>query len=130
MPPLSSPVWSYPCCATAEQIEDPGEAFETLLRSYLESAEGDAAFQLALLGSGGGQRNGATAQKDEFRTIVSRIIDRAIAAEAVRADLTVADFPLLACGIVSAMYFKPGGAEEDWRRHLDLILGGIRADRR
>jgi len=30
----------------------------------------------------------------EFRTIVSRIIDRAIVAEAVRADLTAADFPL------------------------------------
>lgn len=115
---------------TAEQIEDPGEAFETLLRRYLESAEGDAAFQLALLGSGSGQRNGATAQKDEFRTIVSRIIDRAIAAEAVRSDLTVADFPLLACGIMSTMYFKPGGGEQDGRRHLDLILGGIRATRR
>jgi hypothetical protein len=39
----------------------------------------------------------------------------------------VADFPLIACGIMSTMYFKPGGAAEDWRRHLDLILDGIRA---
>jgi len=31
----------------AEQISDPGESFETLLRSYLEAAEGDASFQLA-----------------------------------------------------------------------------------
>jgi AcrR family transcriptional regulator len=121
---------------TAEQREDPGQAFETLLRSYLESAEGDAAFQLALLGSGSGpglgpgQRDSATAQKAEFRAIVSRIIDRAIAAGAVRADLTVADFPLIACGVMSTMYFRPGGAEEDWRRHLDLLLDGIRAPRR
>jgi hypothetical protein len=56
--------------------------------------------------------------------------DRAIAAGAVRADLTGRRLPLLACGIVSTMYLKPGGAEEDRRRHLDLILGGIRANRR
>lgn len=115
---------------TAEQVTDPGEAFETLLRSYLESAEGDAAFQLALLGSTSGQPDFAPAQKGEFRAIAARIIDRAIAAGAVRADLTVADFPLVACGIMSTMYYKPGGAEGDWRRHLDLVLGGIRAQRR
>src|ERR1700743_3419497 len=34
-----------------ELIAEPGAAFETILRSYLEAAEGDAAFQLALLGS-------------------------------------------------------------------------------
>jgi AcrR family transcriptional regulator len=111
----------------AEQVGDPGEAFETLLRSYLESAEGDAAFQLALLGSGSGQRGVAAGQKSEFRTLVSRIIDRAIAAEAVRADLTAADFPIITCGIMSTMYYKPGGAEDDWRRHLALVLDGIRA---
>jgi AcrR family transcriptional regulator len=114
----------------AEQIEDPGEAFETLLRSCLGSAEGDAAFQLAILGSGPGRRDGPPAQKAEFRAVVTRIIDRAIAARAVRADLTVADFPLLICGIMSTMYYKPAGTEGDWRRHLDLVLGGVRAEPR
>jgi AcrR family transcriptional regulator len=109
----------------AEQVEDPGEAFETLLRSYLESAEGDAAFQLALLGSGSEHRGSARAQKDEFRAVVSRIIDRAIAAGAVRADLTAADFPVITCGIMATMYYKPGGTEDDWRRHLALVLDGI-----
>jgi AcrR family transcriptional regulator len=52
----------------AEQIDDPGEAFETLLRRYLESAEGDAAFQLAVLGSGGGSPDGVTAQKGDGRS--------------------------------------------------------------
>ena len=111
----------------AEQIEDPGAAFETLLRGYLESAEGDAAFQFALLSSGRAQQAGATVRKGEFRAVISRIIDRAIAAGAVRADLTAADFPLIVCGVMSTMYFKPGGAEEDWRRHLALVLDGVRA---
>lgn len=111
----------------AEQIKDPGAAFETLLRSYLESAEGDAAFQLALLSAGSEQRTSAPAQKDEFRAVISRIIDRAIAAGAVRADLTAADFPIITCGIMATMYYKPGGTEDDWHRHLALVLDGIRA---
>jgi AcrR family transcriptional regulator len=111
----------------AEEIKDPGQAFETLLRGYLELAQGDAAFQFALLGSGAGQGSGPTAQKTEFRAIVSRIIDRAIAAGAVRPDLSVADFPLIICGVMATMYFRPGGAEGDWRRHLDLVLDGLRA---
>ena len=114
----------------AEQITDPGQALEALLRRYLESAEGDAAFQLALLGPGSGPRDAAAAPKDEFRAIAARIISRAIAAGAIRPDLTVADFPLITCGIMATMYFKPAGAEQDWHRHLDLVLDGIRAQRR
>jgi AcrR family transcriptional regulator len=110
----------------AERIEDPGEAFETLLRDYLESAGGDAALQFSILGSDSRQRYGAPVQKVEFRAIVARIIDRAIAAGAVRADLTIADFPLITCGVMATMYYRPGGDEEGWRRHLDLVLEGIR----
>jgi AcrR family transcriptional regulator len=113
----------------AEQISDPGEAFETFLRTYLGAAEGDAAFQLALLGSDGPRRESITEQKAEFRTIVTRIISRAVAAGAIRADLTFADFPLITCGAMSVMYFKPAG-NPDWRRHLELVLDGIRAKTR
>ncbi len=112
-----------------EQISDPGEAFEAILRSYLEAAEGDAAFQLALLGSDSPQWESIAGQKAEFRAIVTRIIDRAVAARAIRADLTFADFPLIACGVMSSMYFKPGG-NPDWRRHLELVLDGIRTESR
>src|SRR5882672_1119325 len=35
----------------AERITDPGEAVEAVLRSYLEAADGDASFQLALMGT-------------------------------------------------------------------------------
>ena len=108
---------------SVEQIPDPGEAFEALLSGYLSAAEGDSALQLALLGSDG---RGFTDQKAEFREIVTRIINRAVAAGAVRDDLTVADFPVLATALMSTMYFKPSPTA-DWRRHLDLQLNGIRA---
>lgn len=109
----------------AEQITDPREAFETILRSYLEAADGDASFQLALMGSNDLEWEGLKQEKAEFAEIVTRIIDRAVAAGQVRADLTCADFPVLTCGIMSTMYFKPGG-NSDWRRHLQLALEGIR----
>lgn len=44
----------------------------------------------------------------------------------LRADLTFSDFPLIACGVMSTMHFKPG-SNPDWRRHLQLVLDGIRA---
>lgn len=111
---------------TAERISDPGEAFETILRSYLEAASGDAGFQLALLGSNELRWEGIGAQKAEFAEIVTRIVDRAVAAGKVRGDLTYADFPAMTCGVMSTMYFKPSHGT-DWRRHLELLLAGVRA---
>jgi AcrR family transcriptional regulator len=109
---------------TAERIGSPWESFETLLRSYLEAAEGDASFQLALMGSGDVEWSGVRQEKAEFTEIAARIIERALAAGAVRSDLTPADFLLLARSVVATMYFKSGGGG-DWRRHLELVLGGI-----
>jgi AcrR family transcriptional regulator len=77
----------------AEQITDPREAFETILRSYLTAAEGDAGFQLALLGSTDLEWEGVQAQKAEFAAIVGRIINRAVASGHLRSDLAFADFP-------------------------------------
>ncbi|MCW3819872.1 TetR/AcrR family transcriptional regulator [Micromonospora sp. DR5-3] len=109
----------------AEQITDAGDAFETILRNYLEAADGDASFQLALMGSDDLEWERIRQQKAEFAAAVTRIIDRAVASGRVRADLTLADFTLVASGVISTMYFKPGG-NADWRRHLQLALDGIR----
>jgi AcrR family transcriptional regulator len=110
---------------TAERIEDPGEAFEAVLRSYLEAADGDAAFQLALLGSTEFEWEGVVQQKAEFAEIVTRIIERAVAAGEVRDDLSYPDFPLITNGVMATMYFKPSG-NDDWRRHLELVLDRVR----
>jgi AcrR family transcriptional regulator len=109
----------------AEEITDAGAAFETILRSYLEAADGDATFQLALMGTDDLEWERVRQQKGEFAEIVTRIIGRAVASGQVRADLTLADFTVLASGVISTMYFKPGG-NTDWRRHLQLALDGIR----
>jgi Transcriptional regulator SbtR-like, C-terminal domain len=77
------------------------------------------------MGSEDVEWEGIRHQKAEFAEIVSRIIERAVAAGAVRDDLTQADFPLLARGVMSTMYFKSAG-NSDWRRHLELTLQGVR----
>jgi AcrR family transcriptional regulator len=110
----------------AERIADPGAAFEALLRGYLEAADGDASFQLALMGTNRPEWTYIKQQKAEFTEVVKRIIERAVAAGRIRADLTVADFAVLANGVISTMYFQPGG-NADWRRHLRLLLEGVRA---
>jgi AcrR family transcriptional regulator len=109
----------------AEAIGDAGEAFETFLRRYLEAADGDAGFQLALMG-GDIEWSGLEQEKTEFGEIASRIIARAVAAGAARADLTYTDFRLLSRGVISTMYFKQAG-DGDWRRHFELTLEGVRA---
>jgi AcrR family transcriptional regulator len=111
----------------AEQISDPGKAFEAILRSYLEAADGDASFQLALMGSGDIEWEGLEQQKADFGEIVTRIIDRAVAAGAVRSDLTYADFALLTRGVMATMYFRRPGSS-GWHRHLELALEGVRGD--
>jgi AcrR family transcriptional regulator len=109
----------------AEQIADPGEAFEATLRGYLEAADGDATFQLALMGTDDLRWDLVQEQKAEFAQAVGAIIDRAVAAGRIRPDFTGADFTILARGIISTMYFKAGGTS-DWRRHLELVLDSVR----
>lgn len=108
----------------AEEIEDPGEAVETLIRQSCVEVEGDAGFQLAMMSPDELEWEGIEQEKAAFAEPATRIIDRAVKAGAVRSDFTFADFPLMMCGITSTMYFAPAGA--DWSRHLDLLLAGLR----
>lgn len=109
---------------TAELISDSRRSFEAILTSYLEAAEGDVGFQFAMLGSNDLEWTGIRPQKAEFEEVVTRIITRAVAEGTVRADLTYDDFPAMTCGVMSTMYFKPSGS--DWRRHLTLLLEGLK----
>jgi AcrR family transcriptional regulator len=110
--------------AEAEQIVDPFESLEAALLTSLMTVAGDTGFQFAMMRSGELEWEGIEEQKAAFAATMTRIIDRAKAAGVVRPDLTFDDFPMLLCGITSTMYFKPGTA--DWKRHLELILDGLR----
>ena len=109
----------------AEDTVDPRDALETVMRRSAEAVEGDIGFQLAMMGSNELEWEGIEEQKAVLAAVVSRIIERAIGAGVVRDDFTFEDFGMVMCGITSTMYYKPGSA--DWRRHLAIILQGVRA---
>ena len=102
---------------------DPREALEHVMRRSAEAVEGDAGFQLAMMGSNQLEWEGIEEQKAALAEAVTRIISRAAAVGAVREDFTFEDFGMVMCGVTATMYYKPGTA--DWRRYLELILHGV-----
>ncbi|MEU7841597.1 helix-turn-helix domain-containing protein [Micromonospora sp. NPDC049114] len=105
----------------AEAVEDPWTAFETLLLDYLAAAQTDAAFRFALLGPAEPHWADIVAEKKEFAAIADRIAQRAVAAGRLRADFLADDFVLITRGAMANMT-----GTGDWRRHVALLLDGIR----
>lgn len=112
----------------AGDIDDPLAALESVIRESAQAVEGDAGFQLAMMGSDELEWEGIEQEKAALDAAVGRIIGRAADAGVIRPDFTFEDFGMLMCGITSTMYFKPGSA--DWRRHLEIVLDGICAPSR
>lgn len=105
----------------AEESEDPWAAFETLLYGYLEGAQADAAFRFALLGPEEPRWTDIGAEKAQFAQITERVVRRAIEAGHLRADFHADDFALITRGAMANMTDAL-----DWRRHIALVLDGIR----
>jgi AcrR family transcriptional regulator len=112
--------------AEAERIVDPLASLEAVLTISLEAVDGDTGFQRAMMSADELEWEGIEEDKAAFDDAVARIIERARTAGVVRSDLTSDDFPMLLCGITSTMYFKTGAG--DWRRHLELVLDGVRVE--
>jgi AcrR family transcriptional regulator len=110
----------------AEVIPDPMRSLEALVRGYLAAAADDAAFQRALMELDDFEWDGIERDRAALGEVVTRIIDRAAGAGAIRRDTTFADFSMLTCGVLSTMYYQPGGAM-DWVRHLEIVVAGLRA---
>ena len=111
--------------AECESIEDPYGALVTMMRRHAESAEGDVAFQLAMMRLNEFHWGGIEDDKAALNAVVWRIIERAQAAGQVRADLRIEDYGMVMCGITATMHFMGNG--RDWRRQLELILTGLRS---
>jgi AcrR family transcriptional regulator len=108
----------------ALEIEDPWEAFAEGLRRNAEVMAADVALREALtrLGPAAGHSEQGRA---ELEALAGRLIARAQEAGALRRDVSVADIGALMSGLGSSM----GRADVDWRRHLDILLDGLRAAR-
>jgi AcrR family transcriptional regulator len=105
----------------ALEVEDPWEAFAGLLRANAEMCARDLGVQHALAREPAAWEL-AQDELTRLRELPGRLIRRAQRAGALRRDFAVEEIPMLMCGLSSTM----GIAGYDWRRHLEILLAGLR----
>jgi AcrR family transcriptional regulator len=67
--------------------------------------------------------------REQMRPVVSKMVERAQASGALRADFSATDVPLLAFLLASAAEYAGPAQPGLWRRYLALIVDGMRAAR-
>ena len=107
------------------ELEDPWEAFLRTMWFGAGKTAGDRAFA-EILGATTTAPRECPGKKDLVVT-VGLMMERAIAAGKMRADLVIDDIPLIMCGIGSASAL-PHPCSDAWRRHLGIVLDGMRAE--
>jgi len=108
-------------------VDDPWEALTGTLRANAQLASENVAVQNAITGS---EVNWERVEpiRTELLAVTAELIARAHAAGVVRDDLEVSDIPTVMCGLCSTMGATRGdGTPQDWRRHLEILLDGMRA---
>jgi AcrR family transcriptional regulator len=100
---------------------EPFEAIAALLRRNAEFVARDAATRYAME-AGMEVWEAAAGERETLNQLCGELIARAHRAGTARSDLTVADIPMVMCGVSTSM-----SRDFDWRRHLELVLDGMRA---
>jgi hypothetical protein len=111
--------------ALADEDVDPFEALADALRANAASLAEDAATRFAFLSGGERVFAHAAAEMEEFMGLSSVLVERARAAGELAAEFDAQDIPMVMCGLCAAIDKRHDGW--DWRRHLELILRGMRA---
>ena len=109
----------------ALEIEDPWEAFAGTLRRNAELMAADAAVQ-DVLSRSEADWSYAEAPRRELHSTFAITVERGKRAGVIRSDFTIDDVPMLMCGLSSTMSAAGRETGYDWRRHLELMLDGIR----
>jgi hypothetical protein len=111
---------------SALEVEDPWEAFSSVLWRGAEIMAADRALSEVFASIPGGMES-AMPTVEGLTDMMSKLIARAQDAGVLRDDMIVDDVPMVMCGIGSATK-KEHRCEGAWRRHLSIVLDGLRAD--
>ena len=103
----------------AEEAADPWEAFNAVMWRGAELQASDRALMEAVADF----KPSVARQAEELHASIARLMARAQAQGAMRADASVEDVQLMMCGMGSVM--QMGG--DGWRRYLTVMLDGLRA---
>jgi AcrR family transcriptional regulator len=109
----------------ALDVEDPWEAFTSVMWHGAETMAGDRAIS-EVFASIPAATEAVMPTVEGLNETVSELIRRAQAAGVLREDLVVDDIPMVMCGIGAATK-KDHRCPGAWRRHLSLVLDGMRA---
>jgi len=112
----------------AEQLEgapDPGDAFFGFVRLMAERSSADMALADAFTEAGYDVKSGSAEFKERLLETLARMLARAQATGAVRADLTSSDvLALMAASCMATGRFGLSGADRD--RVLGVVFAGLR----
>jgi len=109
----------------ALDIEDPWTGFAELLRRNAANMAHAATLRDAYARLHGDAVPAAVEGQAELQAVAGQVLARAQQAGVVRDDVTVDDIAVLMSGLRASME-RPG---ETWRRHLELLLDGLRPPR-
>jgi AcrR family transcriptional regulator len=109
----------------ALDVDDPWQAFEQVLWRGAQIMAGDRALSEVFAAQPAFEPT-EIPEMQALHETVQVLIDRAQAAGVLRDDLILDDIPMLMCGIGSATK-KEHTCTAPWRRHLQIVLDGLRA---
>lgn len=112
----------------ALQLDDPWKSIEHLLFGYMEIQAGDRSFGPVVMTNAHG-RGGLDRARVQLKPRVDEIIKRAKEAGVVRPDLEATDIPMIILTVGQLQNAARDVAPDAWRRHLTIILDGLRPSR-
>jgi AcrR family transcriptional regulator len=107
----------------ALEIQDPWEAFTTALWEGVEVLASDRAFTEII---GQAEMPFGTDLLTEMNEAYLTLMQRAKDSGDLRPDIVMDDIPMFTCGIGMATV-KPHMCQAAWRRHLAIVIDGLRA---
>jgi AcrR family transcriptional regulator len=110
----------------AAAIGDPWEAFRTYVTEILELQAGTGLLPGVLLQRGPGESRVAEANA-ELSAVAEELVERARNAGAIRVDFTLSDLALLMWSFTAVIEATQDAAPGAWRRHLTVVLDGLRS---
>jgi AcrR family transcriptional regulator len=111
-----------------EQLAREGDPWDALVQTLWAGAEilaGDRAVSEIMAETNGPVAVDLETQRQMSATM-EQLLARARDAGALRADVILDDIPMLMCGIGTANC-KPHIVPDAWRRHLSIVIDGLRA---
>ncbi len=105
--------------------DDPWDALETTLWAGAEILAGDRAVS-AIMSEVYGPVNVDLDLQLQMTETMTGMVDRARAAGTLRQDVILDDIPMVMCGIGMATC-KPHQVSDAWKRHVAIVIDGLRA---